>query len=296
MRFKSPQKKRKFCQCTSKLGVTTACVNCLVAPLLNNMQLLWVRATRLYPRHEIEWRYEPASSSERRRDNRFSAKWSHRRLWLVRTTPGQVEVPHWKKQKQTKSRIYHLNWKTVRWCWSDTREAALMRARGEPGCAWPRPASSNLTVSLWGNTKCLLHDIKLIHIQKKKRKEKKKWRKRVRPAWPLLTAAVCGVRTQGYLVRYLWLVLLMSDLLWTMRRTEVNSNERSNEMLLQDVCFCFLFTAWSFFIALQRRRWNLYTCIGITALAVVNVQGFFCFCFFGRVNILRWSTTCLLSD
>lgn len=201
-----------------------------------------------------------------------------------------------KKQKQTKSRIYHLNWKTVRWCWSDTREAALMRARGEPGCAWPRPASSNLTVSLWGNTKCLLHDIKLIHIQKKKRKEKKKWRKRVRPAWPLLTAAVCGVRTQGYLVRYLWLVLLMSDLLWTMRRTEVNSNERSNEMLLQDVCSCFLFTAWSFFIALQRRRWNLYTCIGITALAVVNVQGFFCFCFFGRVNILRWSTTCLLSD
>lgn len=133
-------------------------------------------------------------------------------------------------------------------------------------------------------------------FKKKEKKEKKKWRKRVRPAWPLLTAAVCGVRTQGYLVRYLWLVLLMSDLLWTMRRTEVNSNERSNEMLLQDVCSCFLFTAWSFFIALQRRRWNLYTCIRITALAVVNVQGFFCFCFFGRVNILRWSTTCLLSD
>lgn len=100
----------------------------------------------------------------------------------------------------------------------------------------------------------------------------------MRPAWPLLTAAVCGVRTQGYLVRYLWLVLLMSDLLWTMRRTEVNSNERSNEMLLQDVCFCFLFTAWSFFIVLQRRR-NLYTCIRITALTVVNVQGF---CFLGE--------------
>lgn len=94
-----------------------------------------------------------------------------------------------KKTKQTKSRIYHLNWKTVRWCWSDTREAALMRARGEPGCAWPRPASSNLTVSLWGNTKCLLHDIKLIHIQKKK--EKKKMEKTSAPC--LASAHSCCV-------------------------------------------------------------------------------------------------------
>lgn len=61
----------------------------------------------------------------------------------------------------------------------------------------------------------------------------------------------------------------MSDLLWTMRRTEVNSNEDGNEVLqplVQYVDFCCLMTSFEVQVAFN-------TCIRITTLTVIKVQG-----------------------
>ena len=94
LRLKSPQKKRKFsfaiapqslcelfgCATTQQHTASVSAGHAFVSETRDRVSV-WTCLLQ-----------------QRRRDNHFSVKWSHRGVWLVRTTPGQVDLPHWENK------------------------------------------------------------------------------------------------------------------------------------------------------------------------------------------------------
>lgn len=178
---------------------------------------------------------------QRRRDKHFSVKWARPRCTLC--------FKLWKVNINTRTSCTILEANLSSWLQAERKNIkhrVHLQVSAPDGCQWPAPTPPHYLLVFNEAAQSVDYTIKLSHIKTCKSST----------LWPPLAAAVFGIKRQGYLVHYLWLVLLMSDLLWTMRRTEVNSNEHGNERLqpaVQNVgFFVLLFTERGFFFIQQK--------------------------------------------